>query len=137
MILPEPRRVLRVDDHGLARHCCGLGVQDEVLQLADVAVGTNVPAAIPQRVRRPGRLLHRSGAREERRRGGVQPGGHPRRHAVVDGLEEAALRAGAHQPARQLAAPRRRRHVHRRDNAERERLRRHVPACRRRRRYHG
>jgi hypothetical protein len=134
--LPEPRRILGVDDPGLARHRGGIRVQDQVLELADVAVCPDVPAAVPQRVRRAGRLLRLRGAREERRRRGVQPRGRARRHAVVDGLEEAALRARAHQPARQLAAPGRRRHVHRRDNAERERLRRHLPA-RRRRHDHG
>ena len=55
--LPEPRRILGVDDPGLARHRGGIRVQDQVLQLADVAFGADVPAAVPQGVRRAGRLL--------------------------------------------------------------------------------
>lgn len=114
--VPEPSRVFPVDGAGLARHRVGARVQDQVLQLADVAVRPDAPAAVAQRVGRPGELLLGPRPHEERRRGGVHRRGHPRRHAVVDGPEEAAPGARPRHLPRQLAAPRRRRHVDRRDD---------------------
>lgn len=150
LYVPEARGVHGVDGPGPVRDGGGVGVEEQVLQLADVAVEPDAPAAVPERARRPGALLLRRRHREERRRRGVQPrrDGRRRRHAVPDAPEEPVRRARRRHLPRHRAALRR--HVHRRyrhaaaaddDTGRRRswRRRRHhrlLPRWRRRGRHH-
>jgi len=116
--IPEARGVVSVDGPGPVRDGGGVGVEQQVLELAGVAVEADGAAAVAERAGRAGALLVVRRQREERPGGGVQPrGGACRwrhRHAVVHGAEEAVLRARARHLPRQRAAAARRRHVHRR-----------------------
>lgn len=84
----------------------GVGVEEEELQLAHVAVEADVAHAVAQRGRRPGRQLV-AGREGEEAGGGGGHGGRRGRHPVVDHLEESEVLGGAGEAVRGArAAPR-------------------------------